>query len=51
MRKIVCYLGSCVLHTTTLISFKFNMYGYVYIEHTICKFGKNQLSSFRDTRG
>ena len=50
MKKFRQFLKVYILSTNP-ISFKFDKQGYVYVEHKICKYGKNILSSFRDTRG
>ena len=51
VKKIGQRLEAYILHTTNPISFKFVMLGHVYVEHKICKFGRNPPSSLRDTRG
>ena len=51
VKKMGQLLEVYILHTTNPISFKFVMLGHVYVEHKICKFGRNSPSSLRDTRG
>ena len=51
VKKMGQFLEAYILHTTNPISFKFDMQGHVYVEHKICKFGRNPPGSLRDTRG
>ena len=51
LKKIWQFLEVYILFTTNLISFKFDMYSHLYVEHEICKFDKNPFGSSRDTRG
>ena len=51
VKKMGQFLEVYILRTTDAISFKFVTYSHVYVEHKICKFGRNPPSSLTDTRG
>ena len=51
MKKIGQFSGTNISWTAVLIFLKLCKLGCVYGGHKICKFGRNQLSSYRDIMG